>query len=390
MLLRQAFHRFVPLLSKLRKLSSEQWKAVNAILLCRTPAMGGEQHRCDNGQCGHEEKRYHSCRNRHCPICQGDRARAWIEKQVAKLLPVHYFHVVFTIPEELHTVFRYNKARCYDLLFRIGAETLQDFFANPKHVGARGGFVGVLHTWGQLLQYHPHIHWIVPNGGVDAEGEWVVPKRADNHKFLFPVRAVSKVFRGKLLQALERLYHRGELAFPGENAEAYFRDQLNMAAAKRWSVYAKKPFAGPMQVIRYLSRYTHRIGISPNRILAVDEKSVTFTYRDPTRKQQLETTMDGEEFTKRFLQHVLPKRFRKIRAYGWYRGQAFKGLRDGLHAWFAQRAPFAQTLVKLLASAATSASNESVPEPACCQKCEVGTLVFDRLLAPIRPRHGYG
>jgi len=344
MLFRRAFYRFLPLLAQCQKLSLQQWKAVSGILHCRTPALGGEVRRCDC--CGHEKKHYHSCRNRHCPVCQGERARAWIEKQVGKLLPVSYFHVVFTIPSELHLVFRYNKALAYDLLMRIGAETLQSFFANEKYVGARGGFIGVLHTWGQLLQFHPHVHWIVPNGGVDASGNWVAPKRRDGPRFLFPVKAVSLVFRGKLLDALEGCCNRGELAFPDEQARKRFREQLNQAAAQRWSVYAKKPFAGPLQVIRYLSGYTHRVGISPSRILEVGTETVTFTYCDRTRKEKLVARMDGVEFVRRFVQHVLPHRFRKIRAYGWYNGRLFNALRDQLHECFRRRSEFARALVE--------------------------------------------
>lgn len=242
MILRQALNRFVPTLSNQLGLSPQQWKAYHAIRQCRTPALGGEAHRCDNPKCRREKKHYHSCRNRQCPICRGDRARQWIEKQLGKLLPVSYFHVVFTIPQELHTVFQYNERLCYGLLFQAAAQTLQSFFA--RHVGAQGGFIGVLHTWTQTLLYHPHIHFIVPNGGVDQAGNWVEPKRSDGKQFLFPVKALSEVFRGKLLSALEKCYRQGKLTFPDERAEIYFRDRLNMAAAKKWNVYAKRPFAG--------------------------------------------------------------------------------------------------------------------------------------------------
>lgn len=386
MLLRQAFLRFLPLLRATQKLSKEQWKAVNAILLCRTPALGGELHRCDH--CGKETKRYHSCRNRHCPVCQGERAWEWVQKQMKKLLPVPYFHVVFTVPEELHTVFRYNKRLTYDLLFRLGAETLQSFFVDPRHVGAQGGFLGVLHTWGQMLQYHPHVHWIVPSGGVDEHGNWVEPKRQDNARFLLPVLALSEVFRGKLLSALEAHYLAGELEFPNESARAYFRHQLNFSGAKRWNVYAKKPFAGPAQVIRYLSGYTHRIGLSPKRILRVDADTVTFSYKDPSRTEVKELTLSGQEFLQRFLQHVLPHRFRKIRTYGWYSGRRFNELREGLHQWFARRSKYAQILSQLLAEIQETATGGVLHSD--CSHCKEGTLSFIQRLVPVLPTHDYG
>lgn len=379
-MIRKVIQRFVPRVSRVRKFSRQQWKAVNAILLCRTPALGGELHACANGGCRHEEKRWHSCRNRHCPVCQGDAARKWIEAQQEKLLPVGYFHVVFTVPEELNPLFQHNRALLYDLFFKVCAETLRSFFADPRHVGGRGGFLGVLHTWGQLLQFHPHIHWIVPNGGIDEEGRWLRPKRPDGDRFLFPVRAVSKVFRGKFLQKLERLRRQGKLRFPDPQSEVGFRDRLNMAAAKKWNVYAKRPFAGPAQVIRYLGRYTHRIAISPKRILEAGEKTVTFQYkdhRDGAKKKV--AAMDGGEFVRRFLEHVLPANFRKIRCYGWMRGGEIGRLREKLLAWFGRQADFALALAKLLAGAAGEES-EAPGRP--CPRCGSGLMEFVRKLLP--------
>ena len=377
-MIRKIIQRFVPRVSRFRKFSKEQWKAINAILLCRTPALGGELHACANCHCRHEEKRWHSCRNRHCPVCQGDAARRWIQEQKEKLLPVGYFHVVFTLPEELHPVFKYNRALLYSLFFKVCAETLQTFFRDERHVGGQGGFLGVLHTWGQLLQFHPHIHWIVPNGGIGPDGRWLRPKRPDGDRFLFPVRAVSKVFRGKFLQKLEKLYRKGKLRFPDPQSEVYFRDQLNMAAAKKWNVYTKRPFAGPMQVIRYLGRYTHRIAIGPKRILGISEREVTFQYkdyRDGAKKKV--ATMDGEEFVRRFLEHVLPGNFRKIRYYGWMRGEVIGRLREKLLAWFERQADFARALAKLLAGLADGES-EAPQRP--CPECKSGLMEFVRKL----------
>ena len=377
---RDIIRRFLPAVRRVQKLSSQQWKAVNSILLCRTRALGGELYAC--GNCPAEEKRWHSCRNRHCPICQWDAAKKWIARQKEKLLPVSYFHVVFTLPEELNQVFLYNREVLYDLFFKMCAETLQTFFADQRHVGAQGGFFGVLHTWGQRLQFHPHIHWVVPNGGLDGDGGWVQPKRPDGDRFLFPVRAVAMVFRGKLLERIEKLYRKGKLRFPDPQTELGFRDQLNMAAAKRWNIYAKRPFAGPMQVIQYLSHYTHRIAISPRRILKVTAETVTFRYKDYRDGAKKKTcTMDGDLFLRRFLLHVLPPRFRKIRHYGWLRGEVIKLRREELLAWFRKQRAFALTLTKLLADLSTSTPER---EPCLCKKCKVGFLGFVRLLPPER------
>lgn len=370
-------YRFLPEVRRFQKLCRQQWKAVNAILLCRTPALGGELHAC--GKCSHEEKRWHSCRNRHCPVCQGDAARKWIEKQKKNLLPVNYFHVVFTVPEELNPVFRYNREVLYNLFFRVCAETLQSFFADRKYLGGRGGFFGVLHTWGQLLQFHPHIHWVVPNGGIDKARNWVKPKRPDGEKFLFPVKAVSQVFRGKLLGEIEKLYRKKKLLFADFQSECDFRNQLNLAGSKDWNVYAKPPFAGPMQVIKYLSRYTHRIAISPKRILEVTDKTVTFSYKDyrDGAKKKI-STMDGHLFVKRFLLHVLPARFRKIRHYGWARGEVMNRYRDQLLTWFRRQQEFASILGKLLIDLDADHAGE---EKLCrCRKCQDGFLEFVRVL----------
>lgn len=212
--------RFLPEVRRFQNFSHQQWKAINAIVLCRTPALGGTLHACSS--CSHEEKRYHSCRNRHCPVCQWDAARKWIAKQKENLLPVSYFHVVFTLPEELNLVFKYNRKLLYDLFFQVCAETLQSFFSDKQYLGGKGGFFGVLHTWGQLLQFHPHIHWVVPNGGIDERGRWMKPKRPDGDRFLFPVKAVSQVFRGKLLDRIEKLYRKGKFHFPDRKANAVF------------------------------------------------------------------------------------------------------------------------------------------------------------------------
>ena len=371
----------------IQKLSPQQWKAINSILLCRTPALGGELHGCP--KCEYRQKRYHSCRNRHCPVCQGDAARKWIEKQKDKLLPVAYFHVVFSLPEELNPVFQYNRSLLYNLFFQTGSETLQGFFEDPRHLGAKGGFFGVLHTWGQQMQFHPHIHWVVPAGGINGKGQWVKPRRPDSEKFLFPVKALSEVFRGKFLEKLEKLYAKGKLSFPDPQSETGFRDRLSMAGAKKWNIYAKAPFAGPEQVIEYLARYTHRIAISPRRIKHVGEKTVTFEYKDyRAGGQKKQSTVEGELFLRRFVMHVLPRGFRKIRDYGWMRGEVIKPLRQRLLAWFAKQAEFARRLTGILCG---SEEPDACGTPAC-PKCEEGLLEFLRRLLPerIEASPGYG
>ena len=375
--MRQIFYRFIGQLSAKKKLSKEQWKAVNAILLCRTPALGGEVKQCEH--CEKTVTKYRSCRNRHCPVCQAEQAHKWLEKEKKKLLPVSYFHVVFTFAAELNEVFAYNKKQLYGLLFAISAETMQTFFRDPKHIGAQGGFLSVLHTWGQCLPYHPHIHMIVPNGAVDSDGNWVLPRKHTHaNKFLFPVQALSQVFRGKLLQALERLYRKGKLTFPTQQAHDAFPDTLRMAARKNWQVYAKRPFAGPEQVLGYLSRYTHRVAINETRILSVDENTVTFRYKDYRDQAKRKTmTLEGDEFIRRFLQHVLPPHFRKIRTYGWQQGAQLKQQLPKLRDWFAKQAQFAQCLSALLQHL-EAPTKDYTP---CCKHCKTGELyVIDTLL----------
>lgn len=386
---RRIFYRFAGQLAKEMKFSKQQWKAINSILLCRTPALGGELQECQ--QCQTTKIKYHSCRNRHCPVCQSDRAHKWLEKQKKNLLPVSYFHLVFTFAEELNEVFAYNKRRLYGLLFTTSAQTLQVFFRDPKHIGAQGGFLSVLHTWGQCLQYHPHLHLIVPNGGVDKDGNWVLPRKSKHQsKYLFPVKALSEVFRGKLLDALERLYKEDKLDFPSQAAREAFPEVLRQAARKRWQVYAKRPFAGPEQVLNYLARYTHRVAISTRRILAVTGRSVTFSYKDyRDQAKRKEMTLTGTEFVRRFLQHVLPPNFRKIRAYGWQQGTLLKQKLPRLREWFAANQRFAQCLKALLQRI------QKTPEdtPPQCPKCKTGALHCIALLMPEPQRpllDGYG
>jgi len=313
--------RFVGRFLKFHDLSLQQYKVVRAIMHCKTPALGGHEFECED--CERHYPIYHSCRDRHCPQCQHYKSQQWLEKQLANVLPVPYFHVVFTLAEQLNLVFRYNAKRLYNLFFAKSAETLQEFAAKPEHLGAELGFMGILHTWGSALPYHPHLHWVVPQGGIDAAGRWVRPKYPG--EFLFPVVAMSQVFRGKMLRALQRLYERGQLNFPDELTREQFPDQLRIAASKKWNIEIRKPFAGPEPFLSYVGRYTHRVAITSSRLLQADHKEVSFRYKDYRQGGVWrEMTLTGMEFVRRFVQHILPKGFQRIRYYGWMVGRKQK------------------------------------------------------------------
>ena len=323
--------RFAPRYEQFHDLSWQQRKVLSSIIGCQTPALGGHEFECE--KCGRHHSIYHSCRDRHCPQCQHYKSQQWLERQLEEVLPVPYFHVIFTLAQQLNLVFRYNEKRLYDLFFAKAAETLQTFAADPKHLGAQLGFMGILHTWGQALPFHPHLHLIVPQGGINAEGQWVRPKYPG--QFLFPVVAVSRVFQGKMLSALERLYKQGKLNFPDELTREQFPDQLRIAASKKWDVEIRRPFAGPEPFLRYVGRYTHRVAITSGRLLKADEKSVTFRYKDYRQQGQWkEMTLAGMEFVRRFVQHILPKGFQRLRYYGWMAGgkrqEALRRLREQL------------------------------------------------------------
>ena len=299
-------------------LSLAQLKVMSAIQNCRTAALGGHVEGCDD--CGHLRIAYNSCRNRHCPKCQGAAARTWLAEREADLLPVGYFHVVFTLPAEIADIAWQNKAVVYDLLFRAASETMITIAADPRHLGARIGITAVLHTWGSAMTHHPHVHMIVPGGGISPDGmRWIGARPA----FLLPVRVLSKLFRRLFLTRLLELHAAGKLAFFGQSKglgdrRAFVR-HVAPVRKKRWQVYAKAPFAGPEAVLAYLSRYTHRVAISNRRLIAFDAAGVTFRYRDyrrtgPERQQVM--TLDTHEFMRRFLLHVLPRGFHRIRHYG--------------------------------------------------------------------------
>ena len=298
--------------------SLDQMKAMSAIERCRTAALGGHVECCQG--CGYSRIAYNSCRDRHCPKCQGAVARQWLAAREADLLPVEYYHVVFTLPAPIGQIAYHNKAVIYGLLFQAAAETLLTIAADPKHLGARIGLTMVLHTWGSALTHHPHVHCIVPGGGISLDGErWVACRRG----FFLPVRVLSRLFRRLFCEKLAAAHRAGELQFFGEHqalekAEA-FAAFLKPLRDIDWVVYAKRPFAGPQAVLAYLARYTHRVAIANSRLIALDEHGVTFQFKDYRAKGRCRykpMTLPVEEFMRRFLLHVLPRGLHRIRHYG--------------------------------------------------------------------------
>jgi hypothetical protein len=303
-----------------------QLKVMSAIESCRTAALGGHVLRCENEACAHTVIAYNSCSNRHCPKCQGAAAREWLAEREAELLPVPYFHVVFSLPAKIADIAYQNKAAIYDILFKASAETMTTIAADPKHLGARIGMLSVLHTWGSALNHHPHVHMIVPGGGISLDGERWVACRPD---FLLYVGVLSRLFRRLVLEKLTAAHSAGALQFFGKHAALTkaraFAAYLAPLHNSKWVVYCKHPFGGPEEVLRYLARYTHRVAISNRRLISLDDKGVTFKWKDyrlegPERYNKV-MTLDTDEFIRRFLMHVLPPGFHRIRYYGFLTSQ---------------------------------------------------------------------
>lgn len=360
-------------------LSLAQLKVMSAIEHCRTAAFGGHVEACED--CGEWRIAYNSCRNRHCPKCQGAAARTWLAKREADLLPVGYFHVVFTLPAETAAIAFHNKALVYDLLFKAASETMLTIAADPKHLGAHIGITAVLHTWGSAMTHHPHVHMIVPGGGIALDGSrWISSRPA----FLLPVRVLGKLFRRLFLTRLFQLHDAGRLALFGSTApladrRAFVR-YLSPVRKKRWVVYAKPPFAGPEAVLAYLSRYTHRVAISNSRLIVFDETGVTFRYKDYRRegcgRQQI-MTLAVYEFIRRFLLHVLPRGFHRIRHYGLLAGSARKA-----------SIPHARELLNARPPPADDAADEPIeirPRCPCCGGRMIVIEVFERFRQPRGP-----
>ncbi len=308
-------------------ISLSQLKVMSAIEKCRTQALGGHVLHCNS--CEQNQISYNSCRNRHCPKCQANTAKHWLEARQTELLPVDYYHLVFTLPSPISSLAYYNKSILYKILLQAAAQTLTTIAADPKHLGARIGVTFVLHTWGSAMTHHPHVHGIVPGGGLSIDGQrWVACKSG----FFLPVRVLSRLFRRLFIEKLIQAYHDDELQFFGEHKqleqERHFTDWIKPLRKIEWVVYAKRPFAGPEAVLAYLSRYTHRVAIANSRLLSLDDTGVTFKWKDYRSKgQEKYKTMNlsSDEFIRRFLLHILPKGFHRIRHYGLIANAGRKG-----------------------------------------------------------------
>jgi hypothetical protein len=358
-----------------------QLKVMSAIESCRTAALGGHVARCENDACGHTSIAYNSCRNRHCPKCQGAAAQEWMQARAAELLPVPYFHVVFTLPAALQHIAYQNKAVIYDLLFKASSETMLTIAADPRHLGARIGITAVLHTWGSAMTHHPHVHMIVPGGGISADGARWVAKRPN---FLLPVLVLSKLFRRLMLQKLTAAHEAGRLNFFGEHAHLATPDAFAAILAPlrktRWFVYAKRPFAGPKAVLAYLSRYTHRVAISNSRLIGADQTGVTFRVKDyridgPGRHKTM--TLAPAEFIRRVLVHVLPRGFHRIRHYGMLAG--------GAKAEMLARAR--ELLAASKPEPATDAETKQSDPSRACPCCGARMHVIETFVRGETPRH---
>jgi hypothetical protein len=349
-------------------LCPEQLKAFNAIMQCRTSALGGHIDRCDN--CGHTKHAYNSCRNRHCPKCQFIKKTQWVDKLASNLPPTKHFHVVFTIPSCLHKLFYLNQASAYNLLFKAAGKALMQCAANPDFIGVQAGGVAILHTWGQTLVYHPHIHMIVPAGGLSEDQmEWIKA----NKKFFVPVKALSKVFRGILCKLLEEAIVKEDIRLPLEYSS--FKNLKDLCYQKNWVVYCEKPFSCNDNLIQYLGNYTHRVAISNSRIVECKDGKVSFYYKNykanGVRKQM---SISVDEFIRRFLQHVLPSGFYKIRYFGF---MAICNLQSKLAICFEliNKPTFLSTLQGL--NALEVLYNITGKDPLCCPKCGKGKLKLE-------------
>lgn len=362
--LAEVLRTFGPAYLREHALSTAQARAWRAIVACRTPAMGGKLQQCD--QCGRQQRLFHSCRNRHCPQCQSDARDAWRQAQLAELLPVPYCHLVFTLPHLLNSLAQQHTRWVYRTLMQCAAATLTEFAANPRWLGAMGAFTLVLHTWTQDLHRHIHVHALMACGGLDADGRWCTPKRSPT--FLFPVHALSKVFRGKFLDALRRASQTGELPLDPADTDAARQTRLKELTRNDWVVYAKTPLGGPEVVLDYLSRYTHRVAVSNERIVGIVATGVLLRVRADDHGGKRTTLIDGQTFIARFLQHVLPSGFKRIRHYG-----------------LLSAATKTERLAKARAALAMPAANEQAREDAaafikrvagieiaCCPHCRLG------------------
>jgi len=370
-------------------LSARQKQVLKDITLCRTAALGGHVDACD--QCGHRRISYNSCRNRHCPKCQAMASAEWMTQRAADLLPVPYFHVVFTLPEAIASLALQNKQVLYDILFRAASQTLLQIAADPKHLGAQIGFFLVLHTWAQNLHHHPHVHGVIPGGGIAPDGScWISCTKGRKHFFL-PVKVLSRVFRGKFLDLLRRAFKRGELSFYGKleglgDPQAFER-WLRTSYKTDWVVYVKPPFGGPVHVLKYLARYTHRVAISNRRLIDIENGRVRFRWKDYAdgRIQKI-MTLDAKEFIRRFLLHVLPKGFVRIRHYGFlanrHRKEKLARCRE-LIRFTEDRQPASGAEAAAPSDILADLQAGDPKRPGSCPMCGTGEMVLIEILKPI-------
>jgi len=374
--LAEVLRTFGPAYLRDHSLSTPQARAWRAIVACRTPALGGKLQRCD--RCGREQRLFRSCRNRHCPQCQSQARDAWRQAQMAELLPVPYCHLVFTLPHALNDLAQFHARWVYRTLMQCVAATLTEFAANPRWLGGMGAFTLVLHTWTQDLRRHIHVHALMACGGLDADGHWCAPKRSPT--FLFPVHALSRVFRAKFIDALRHASQRGELPRDPASTEAHRRTRLQQLRRHDWVVYAKTPLAGPELVLDYLSRYTHRVAVSNERIVGIDASGVRLRVRADDRGGKRTVLIDGPTFVARFLRHVLPPGFKRIRHYG-------------LLSAATKSARLAQARLALAMPAANAQACEDAAaflkrvtgiEVSCCPHCRLGHWRTVQVLPPER------
>ena len=354
----------------------DQLKVMSAIERCRTAALGGHVARCED--CAYTTIAYNSCRNRHCPKCQGAAAKQWLADREAELLPVPYYHAVFTLPGPIADLAYQNKAVLYDLLFKVSAETMLTIATDPKHLGARIGITSVLHTWGSALTHHPHVHMIVPGGGISPDGQRWVSCRPG---FFLPVRVLSRLFRRLFLEKLLAAHQAGRLSFFGDHARLVdaqaFTAFLAPLRKTEWVVYSKRPFGGPEAVLAYLSRYTHRVAIANSRLIAFDEQGVTFNWKDyriDGRNRYKHMTLATDEFIRRFLIHVLPKGLHRIRHYGL--------LAKGVCADNIARVRELLVAVNSQSEPTRAAADSSKPSCPCCGGRMIIIEVFERGATP--------
>jgi hypothetical protein len=359
-------------------LSAAQRRVLRDITECRTAALGGHLEQCD--RCGHQQIAYNSCRDRHCPKCQAAARAEWLDERAADLLPVEYYHVVFTLPDQLSLLALQNKRAIYGLLFKAASETLLEIAADPKHLGARIGFLAVLHTWGQTLQHHPHLHCVVPGGGLSPDhSKWIACRKG----FFLPVKVLSRLFRRKFVCGLRQMFDDGKLRCAGQLChlvqKVRFERLLDELGRIEWVVYAKPPFGGPEQVLKYLARYTHRVAISNHRLLEFKDGRVSFSYKDYAAGNITKTMMlVAVEFTRRFLLHVLPSGFVRIRHYGFLANRYRR-----------ERLDLCRRLLAASAQPAADDATKSESEPEIqketkvCPECRQGRMIIVSRLEPL-------